>query len=185
VGATAGQVLVWNDRIIPAYYFSSSGGRTSAIHDAWPRSPQVPYLVSVSDPYDYISPHHVWPTVTLSAGAVARVLHLAHVTDMQVVENSSSRAGTVRVLTGGVWKQYPAQAIRKKFKLRAMDFAVRALSLDDAETPVVFGTHVRVGGWVRGLGLARLQMLTDTGWTTVRHVHANADGRFSVSLHAV
>ena len=26
VGATAGQVLVWRDRIIAAYYFSTSGG---------------------------------------------------------------------------------------------------------------------------------------------------------------
>ena len=59
---------------IAAYYFSTSGGRTSSIHDAWPRAHQVPYLVSVSDPYDYLSPHHVWPTVTLPAAQVARVL---------------------------------------------------------------------------------------------------------------
>ena len=44
VGATAGQVLVWEDAIIPAYYFSSSGGRTSSVHDAWPKMQQVPYL---------------------------------------------------------------------------------------------------------------------------------------------
>jgi stage II sporulation protein D len=67
IGATAGQVLVWRDRIVPGYYFSSSGGRTSSVHDAWPKAHQVPYLVSVSDPYDYISPHHVWPTQVLSA----------------------------------------------------------------------------------------------------------------------
>src|SRR6185503_10614150 len=97
VGATAGQVLVWRDRIIAAYYFSTSGGRTSSVHDAWPRSHQVPYLVSVSDPYDYISPHHVWPTMELPATRVASVLHLRGVTDMRVVENSSSRALAVRV----------------------------------------------------------------------------------------
>ena len=62
IGATAGQVLEYGDTIIPAYYFSTSGGRTSSIHDAWPQMQQVPYLVSVADPYDYISPHHVWPT---------------------------------------------------------------------------------------------------------------------------
>src|SRR5258708_11166810 len=28
IGATAGQVLVWRDRIVAAYYFSSSGGRS-------------------------------------------------------------------------------------------------------------------------------------------------------------
>ena len=36
--------------------------RTSAIQDAWPGMTPEPYLVSVPDPYDYISPHHVWPT---------------------------------------------------------------------------------------------------------------------------
>ena len=68
IGATAGQVLVWRDRIVPGYYFSSSGGRTSSVHDAWPNAHQVPYLVSVGDPYDYISPHHVWPTQVLVRG---------------------------------------------------------------------------------------------------------------------
>src|SRR3954451_3205844 len=99
VGATAGQVLVWHDRIIPAYYFSTSGGRTSSIHDAWPRAKQVPYLVSVSDPYDYISPHHVWPTTTLTAARIAQVLGLSGVRDAVVVRNSSGRAAAVRVLS--------------------------------------------------------------------------------------
>ena len=71
VGATAGQVLEWGNTIIPAYYFSTSGGRTSSIHDAWPHLHQVPYLVSVADPYDYISPHHVWPTTVLTDQQVA------------------------------------------------------------------------------------------------------------------
>ena len=36
IGATAGKVLTFGGHIITAYYFSSSGGRTSAIQDAWP-----------------------------------------------------------------------------------------------------------------------------------------------------
>ena len=101
VGATAGQVLVWNDRIIPAYYFSTSGGRTSSVQDAWPRARAAPYLVSVSDPYDYVSPHHVWPTQVLSAASVGRALDLSRVTDVQVIENSSGRAEAVRVHAPG------------------------------------------------------------------------------------
>ena len=184
VGATAGQVLVWNDRIIPAYYFSTSGGRTSSIHDAWPRARQVPYLVSVSDPYDYLSPHHVWPTQVLSAASVGRVLHLAGVTDLQVVENSSGRAEAVRVNAAAGWKLFAGQVIRKKFKLGSTDFAIRALTLDPVVDRPVYATHVRVGGWLRGLGRARLQVLTDQGWATVRHVRPAADGRFAVSLLA-
>src|SRR5438552_362439 len=44
IGATAGEVLTWRSRVIAAFYFSTSGGRTSSVHDAWPRAKQVPYL---------------------------------------------------------------------------------------------------------------------------------------------
>jgi stage II sporulation protein D len=184
VGATAGQVLLWRDRIIPAFYFSTSGGKTSSVHDAWPRARQVPYLVSVDDPYDYLSPHHVWPTIVLPATQVARVLHLSGVTDMRVVENSSGRALAVRVQTARGWKRFPGQVIRTKFKLGSTDFSLNAMRLDAPPARALFGTHVRVEGWVRGLGRARLQQLTDRGWQTVRQVHPNQSGRFSVSLAA-
>jgi SpoIID/LytB domain protein len=184
VGATAGQVLVWRDRIIPAFYFSTSGGKTSSVHDAWPRARQVPYLVSVDDPYDYLSPHHVWPTIVLSATRVAQVLHLRGVTDMRVVENSSGRALAVRVQTARGWKRFSGQVIRTKFKLGSTDFSVQAMRLDAPPTRNLFGSHVRVEGWVRGLGRARLQQQTDGGWQTVRQVHPDRSGRFSLSLPA-
>src|SRR5436305_5999719 len=113
IGATAGEVLTWGGHVIAAFYFSTSGGRTSSVHDAWPHARQVPYLVSVSDPYDYISPHHVWPTISLSAAEVARALGVRDVTDMQVVTNSSGRAKAVRVLAGGRWKQFPGVVVRE------------------------------------------------------------------------
>jgi stage II sporulation protein D len=184
VGATAGQVLVWRDRIIPAFYFSTSGGKTSSVHDAWPRAQQVPYLVSVRDPYDYLSPHHVWPTLALPAARVARVLHLHGVKDMRVVENSSGRAQSVRVRTARGWKRFAGQVIRKKFKLGSTDFAVHVMQLDALPARSVYSTRVRVEGWVRGLGRVRLEQLTDHGWRTVRQVHASRLGRFNTTLRA-
>jgi hypothetical protein len=62
---------------------------------------------------------------------------------------------------------------------------VRALTLDPAPARALYGTHVRVGGWLRGLGRARLQVLTDQGWKTWRHLHPGASGRFSVSVPAL
>lgn len=185
VGATAGQVLVWRDRTIPAFYFSTSGGRTSSVHDAWPRAHQVPYLVSVSDPYDYLSPHHVWPTIALPAARVARVLHLSGVTDMRVVENSSGRARAVRVRTDKGWKRYSGQVIRKKFKLGSTDFSVEVMRLDTPPVRNLYGTHVSIAGWVRGLGRARLEQVVDRNWETVRQIHPSPSGHFSVSLPAV
>ncbi|HEY6962094.1 MAG TPA: SpoIID/LytB domain-containing protein [Gaiellaceae bacterium] len=183
VGATAGQVLVWRDRIIPAYYFSTSGGRTSSIHDAWPKARQVPYLVSVSDPYDSLSPHHLWPTQVLTAARVASVLHVTGVRDMRVVRNSSGRAQAVRVLTSHGWKTFPGQVIRERFGLGSTDFDLHAMSID-APTRVDYGLHFAVTGFVRGLGRARLQELTPVGWKTVRHLRVAADGRFTVTMPA-
>jgi stage II sporulation protein D len=184
IGATAGQVLVWRDRIVPGYYFSSSGGRTSSVHDAWPRALQVPYLVSVSDPYDYISPHHVWPTQILSAGKVASVLGVSGVRDIQVLYNSSGRARAVRVLTARGWRQFSGDTVRTKFDLGSMDFDLHAMEIDDPGR-ALFGRHVHVTGFVRGLGRARLQQLTEAGWVTVRHVRVSPTGRFDLSLRAV
>jgi SpoIID/LytB domain protein len=183
IGATAGQVLVWRDRIVPGYYFSSSGGRTSSVHDAWPRAAKVPYLVSVSDPYDYISPHHVWPSQVLSEARLAQTLGVSGVRDVQVLYNSSGRARAVRVLTTHGWRQFPGAMVRTKFDLGSMDFDLHAMELDDPGR-ALFGQTVHVTGFIRGLGRARLQQLTEAGWVTVRHVRASPTGRFVLALRA-
>src|SRR3954471_7320608 len=74
IGATAGRVLTYGGRAIVSYYFSPPGGRTPAVSEAWPRARPVPYLVSVGDPFDYYSPHHVWPTQPLTPAALGRKL---------------------------------------------------------------------------------------------------------------
>ncbi len=184
IGATAGRVLTYHGRIITAYYFSSSGGRTSAIQDAWPGMSPEPYLVSVPDPYDYISPHHVWPTRELTAAQVGSVLHVRGVRDARVVVNSSRRAQSVRVLGATGWRSFPAAVVIDRFKLGSNDFDLSALTLDAPAKPALFGTHLHVTGWVRGLGKARVQELTAAGWQTVAHVHATPAGRFALSLRA-
>jgi stage II sporulation protein D len=184
IGATAGQVLTYGGSIVPCFYFSTSGGRTSSVHDAWPRAKQVPYLVSVSDPYDYISPHHVWPTAVLTAARIAHVLGLRGVRDAIVVRNSSGRASAVRVLGAKGWRTFPAQAIRTKFKLGSTDFHLRAMALDPLPRRVKLGSRVGIRGWVRGLGRARLQELTEQGWATIAHLHPSPRGRFVVNLRA-
>jgi stage II sporulation protein D len=184
LGATAGQVLTWHDRTIAAFYFSSSGGRTSSVHDAWPKAHQVPYLVSVADPYDTISPHHVWSTTILSAAGLGSRLGLHGVRDAVVVANTSGRARAVRVLTRSGWHSIPARTMRTKFKLGSTDFELRAMSLD-APPSTLYGARVRVHGWVRGLGKARVQELTERGWQTVARVRPSTSGRFALALRAV
>ena len=60
VRSTAGQVVMYGDRVASTYYFSTSGGRTENIENSWPGSNPVAYLKSVEDPYDKASPYHRW-----------------------------------------------------------------------------------------------------------------------------
>src|SRR4051794_3157765 len=60
VRSTAGAVVMYGDAVASTYYFSTSGGRTENIENSWPGSAPVPYLRSVDDPYDNLSPRHRW-----------------------------------------------------------------------------------------------------------------------------
>src|SRR4051794_5693058 len=71
VRSTAGLVVMYGNNVASTYYFSTSGGRTENIENSWPGSSPVPYLQSVDDPYDNLSPRHrwrfVWAKSTLDA----------------------------------------------------------------------------------------------------------------------
>jgi SpoIID/LytB domain protein len=180
IGATAGQVLTWRGVVITAYYFSTSGGWTSSIHDAWPRDQQVPYLVSVADPYDSISPRHVWPARLLTAAKLGRKLGLRGVRDAVVVDNGSRHVQTVSFLTARGWESVSALTLRKKLKLASTRFTLRPMSLQAPEPRQLLASRVVVHGFVRGLRGTQLQELRDGSWTTVAHVR----GHFAVRLRA-
>ena len=72
VAATAGQILTYEGKPAIAYYFSSSGGMTEDVQNAFPGASPEPWLVGVPDPYDG-GPLHSW-TLTLSFPAAERRL---------------------------------------------------------------------------------------------------------------
>jgi stage II sporulation protein D len=57
VRATHSQVATYGGAVAQTTYFSASGGRTES---GFLGAPDVPYLQSVDDPYDYYSPLHEW-----------------------------------------------------------------------------------------------------------------------------
>ncbi|MGH2905938.1 MAG: SpoIID/LytB domain-containing protein [Solirubrobacterales bacterium] len=65
VSATAGEVVKYKGKVATTFFFSTSGGRTENIENVWYGSAPQPYLKSVKDPYDDISPYHRW-TVRMS-----------------------------------------------------------------------------------------------------------------------
>lgn len=67
VAATAGQILTYEGRPAIAYYFSSSGGMTEDVQNAFPGAAPEPWLVGVPDPYDGGPLHHWSLTLTFPA----------------------------------------------------------------------------------------------------------------------
>jgi stage II sporulation protein D len=60
VAATRGEVVVHGRDPIVTYYFSTSGGRTENVENSFLGAQPAPWLVSVADPYDAVSPRHRW-----------------------------------------------------------------------------------------------------------------------------
>jgi stage II sporulation protein D len=57
---TAGQVVLYDGAVATTFYFSTSGGRTENVENSFAGAAPSPYLKSVRDPYDDISPRHRW-----------------------------------------------------------------------------------------------------------------------------
>jgi stage II sporulation protein D len=60
VRRTRREVVRYRRRVAATYYFSTSGGRTESVEFGFPGADPAPYLKSVRDPYDRVSPFHRW-----------------------------------------------------------------------------------------------------------------------------
>ena len=74
VNATKRQVVLYNGTVATTYFSSTSGGKTES-SQGWTGT-ALPYLVSVPDPYDDISPYHDWGPVPVTAKTIVKALKL-------------------------------------------------------------------------------------------------------------
>ncbi len=75
VRSTASQVVSYLGKPVATYFFSSSGGETEDIQNVFLGSHPDPWLTSVDDPFDSLSPDHRWGPIRLSRGQVDSRLH--------------------------------------------------------------------------------------------------------------
>jgi stage II sporulation protein D len=73
VRGTAGEILTYRGRPATTFYFSSSGGQTESVEYGFPGGTPTPYLVSVQDPTDRISPHYRWAVRFTTKGIQRRL----------------------------------------------------------------------------------------------------------------
>jgi len=182
VDATARQVVLYNGQAARTYFFSTSGGRTAAAQDVWGKA--VPYLVSVPDPYDSISPYHDWGPFGFSAAKLARVLHVPKpIEDVQTALNSSGRVLTLTVLTPLGPHLFDGGALRQILGLRSTWFTIGVLSLSGPPTPVTYGSSVALTGIARGVTPVVLQSRSSGTWQTAAAVAPSDDGTLAVPVH--
>jgi stage II sporulation protein D len=74
VAATRGQVVTYNGAPVVTYFFSTSGGRTENVENSFIGSDPKPWLKSVKDPYDGVSPKHRWGPIRMSTASAASKL---------------------------------------------------------------------------------------------------------------
>jgi stage II sporulation protein D len=183
--ATAGEVLLYGGRVATTFYFSTSGGRTANVADVWPTSAPVPYLVSVEDPYDAVSPHHAWGPLAVTAARLRSVLRApGSLVDVRTTVTPSGRvARVVGVGTTGR-SSVPAASVRTALGLRSTWFEVGVLAFDRPRgQAVVSGSQLRVSGLARGLSRVVLEQRVGGGaWTTVAAVASAGDGTFAAAV---
>ncbi len=66
VAETRGQVVTYDGEPVTTFFFSTSGGRTEDVENTSLGDGPLPWLKSVDDPYDDVSPKHRWGPIRLS-----------------------------------------------------------------------------------------------------------------------
>jgi len=185
VQATAGQVVLYAGRPAKTFFFSTSGGRTMSAADAWGTS--IPYLVSVPDPYDALSPYHDWGPFAFTAAKLGKALHAqGRLVDVRVETNSSGRVAAVTALGANGESTATGAAVRKALGLRSTWFSVGVVSLSPpaGASPVVYGGRAKLTGLARSvtsLGLEKRPTTAKT-WTSAGRVKPAAEGTFTASV---
>jgi stage II sporulation protein D len=190
VDQTAGEVLLYNGQVATTMFSSSTGGRTQAAADAF-GPPGRPYLVSVADPYDNISPYHDWGPIAVTGKTLGHALGVAgHVVDAAVTRNPSRRVKTLTISSldhgATTTASVGGAATQSALGLRSTWFSVGVLSLQPPapNLPVASSTTVMLTGVVRGVrGVVVQQRTVGRPWTQLKSIApAAATGAFHLAV---
>jgi stage II sporulation protein D len=159
---TAGKILTWHGLPASTFFFSTSGGRTADVREVWPKLGDLPYLRSVSDPYDF-GPHHSWRVVVPAAKLPSGPFKVVHAKDGRVTQ----------IVIGK--RTIAAAAFRERLGLQSTWFDLGRVSLTTASDRVRFGKKIQLDADVEGLGRARLERRIGAGpWKPLATVGGRA-----------
>jgi stage II sporulation protein D len=184
IDATAGQVVTYDGEVAYTYFFSTSGGRTATVTDVWPSSKAIPYLVSVTDPHDSLSPYHRWkPTLLTAKAARARLKVPGPLLDLRTTITGSGRVGALTAVGPGGETQIKGADVRRLLELRSTWFRVGVLALSRPAAPLELGHQLTLTGIARGLaGVTLEQQAPGEIWKPLAKVKPGAGGGFAVAV---
>jgi stage II sporulation protein D len=157
VNQTAGEIVTYKGKLAATFFYSSSGGKTANVQDVW-KSPPVPYLVSVPDPYDTLSPYHDWGPFRYTPALLGRRLGSpGRLIDLRPDVGASGRVRTLTVVGENGERTLTGSTVRRALGLRSTWFQIGMLSLTPPAAPVVFGSRAKLTGLARGLPRVMLE----------------------------
>ncbi len=179
--ATRGEVVLYHGKVADTLFSSTSGGRTVSALEA--TGTAVPYLVTVADPYDTLSPYHDWGPVVMDATKVAKALKLsAPITDLQTAAGPSGRVQTVTVVSADDSQvTLTGNQVRAALNLRSTWFTPALLALSPVAKTMTYGGAVALSGVAHGADTVSLESKTAALpiWASAGPVALGPDGSFS------
>ncbi len=182
VSSTARLVVLYQGTVATTYFSSSSGGETVSAAEAL--GTPVPYLVSVPDPYDTLSPNHDWGPVLVSARAAGEALGLdGPLVGLVATPARSGHVATVVASGPDTERTLSGAQVEGDLGLRSDWFAFAWLTLAPPPGAVAPGTAVSLQGSVRGLADVSLEAKTVGGlWRPLGPVRLDSSGAFTARV---
>ncbi|HST14176.1 MAG TPA: SpoIID/LytB domain-containing protein, partial [Gaiellaceae bacterium] len=182
VDATKGQVVLYRGKVANALFFSTSGGRTVSALEA--TGVDVPYLASVADPYDTLSPYHDWGPVLYDAKAVAKQLKLSgSIASISVATGVSGRVKSLVVSSADDTQvTLTGNQVRNALGLRSTWFAPALLQLSPAARTITSGGALTLRGLAHGAtGLSLEEKPAgSSAWADAGPIPVDPDGTFAL-----
>ena len=197
VAATRGQVVTYDGEPVVTFFFSTSGGRTESVENTNVGAGPRPWLKSVSDPYDDISPKHRWaPTkLTLSAtGAKLTGLVKGRFKGIEVTKRGRSpRIVSADIIGSGGRTTVDGATLRARLGLLDTwayftSIATRKTSPTGGATPTLTAgprPHAALAGSVipaREGAEIQIQRLENGRWTRIASTAVRAGGTYRAAV---
>jgi stage II sporulation protein D len=184
VAATSGQIVTYDGTAAVTYFFTSSGGYTESIQNAWPGATPEPWLRGVPDPYDGAAgdPYHSWGAQMSLAAASAKLRGLVKgsLIGIQVIHHGVSPR-IIAATVVGTQGQTSVSGVQLQ-SVFGLDSTLAAFT-----TITTLDPRGRLTGTIfpaPGHGSVAVQTFSGGRWRTVAHAGVSPAGRYSATAPA-